>query len=159
MTGINMDWGETFTIRKMELDDVERVLPIASTSLTNPWSKKMFLGELSHPYSHCFLVCQNIEDIEKKLIGFLCFRILGEESELLNICIHPQYRQKGLGKWMMEFYLHFSYQHGVKKHYLEVDPLNRAAVHLYQSLGFHQVGLRKNFYQGRWDALVMERVV
>ncbi len=138
----------------MEIEDVDEVVPIAATSILNPWSRDMLLGEVAHPFSHCFLICREEEDAS---LGFICFRNLGEESELLNIAIAPPYRQKGLAKMLMEFYIDFCFQKGVKKYYLEVNPQNIPAVRLYQSFAYQEAGKRKNFYQGKYDALLMER--
>ena len=44
---------------------------------------------------------------EPSVIGFICFRNVTEESELLNIGVHPHYRQKGIGKKLMQFYIDF----------------------------------------------------
>lgn len=148
---------ETYTIRKMEVEDTESILPLASTSMLTPWSREMFLGEITHPYSYCFLLCKLKENNTTTPIGFICFRTIGDESELLNICIHPQYRQKGLGRGLMSFLIAWGHRQGVKKYYLEVDPRNRPALLLYQSFDFHQIGTRKNFYQGRYEAWLMER--
>ena len=148
---------DKITIRKLEIEDVDKVLPIAAASPLNPWSKDMFLGEVVHPFSHCFLITEENACKKELPLGFICFRNIGEESELLNICIHPGYRQKGLGKILMEFYIDFCGKKGVKKYYLEVNPLNIPAVHLYQSFDFQPAGKRKNFYQGKYDALLMER--
>jgi ribosomal-protein-alanine N-acetyltransferase len=44
--------------------------------------------------------------------------------------------------------------------FLEVRPVNTAAIRLYEAMGFHQSGLRQGYYQsanGREDALVMRR--
>jgi len=142
------------TIRKMKIEDVEEVLPIAATSILNPWSRDMLLGEVAHPFSHCFLICREEEDVP---LGFICFRNIGEESELLNICIHPMHQKKGLGKRLMEFYIDFCSQKGVKKYYLEVNPQNIPAFRLYQSFAYQEAGKRKNFYQGKYEALLMER--
>ena len=141
----------------MEIEDVDEVLPIANTSPLNPWSKDMFLGEIAHHLSHCFLICGENDRNKDIPLGFICFRNIGEESELLNICIHPRHCQKGLGKILMEFYIDFCSKKGVKKHYLEVNPQNIPAVHLYQSFDFQPAGKRKNFYQGKDDALFMSR--
>lgn len=146
--------GKKHTIRKMEIEDVEGVLPIAAASILNPWSRDMLLGEVAHPFSHCFLICREEEDVP---LGFICFRNIGEESELLNICIDPMHQKKGLGKRLMEFYIDFCYQKGVKKYYLEVNPQNIPAFRLYQSFAYQEAGKRKKFYQGEYEALVMER--
>jgi len=145
------------TIRKLEVEDLEEVLPIAATSPLNPWSRDMFLGEVAHPLSHCFFM-RGENDRNKDIpLGFICFRNIGEESELLNICIHPRHRQKGLGKILMDFYIDFCSKKGVKKYYLEVNPLNIPAIRLYQSFAYQETGKRKKFYQGKYDALLMER--
>jgi len=149
---------ETYTLRKMEIEYIESVLPMASTSVLNPWSREMFLGEITHPHSKCFLLCEAKGNETEAPVGFICFRTIGDESELLNICIHPQHRQKGLGGGLMSFFIAWGQQQGVKKYYLEVDPRNRPALLLYRSFDFHQVGTRKNFYQGRYEAWLMERV-
>ncbi len=148
---------EKFTIREMELKDLDAVLPIAVASPLNPWSNDMFLGEIAHPLSHCFLICGENDRMKDIPLGFICFRNIEEESELLNICIHPRYRRKGLGKILMEFYIEFCSRRGVKKYFLEVNPLNISAVRLYQSFAFQPTGKRKKFYQGKYDALLMAR--
>ena len=51
---------------------------------------------------------------------------------------------------------------GVGEAFLEVRPSNTAAIRLYQSLGFEQVGMRRGYYQaasGREDAVVLKRVL
>lgn len=148
---------ETYILREMKIEDIGNILPIASASMLNPWSREMFLGEITHPKSFCFLLCQAEGNEAKTPVGFICFRTIGDESELLNLSIHPQHRQRGLGKGLMSFFIAWGHRQGVKKYYLEVDPRNRPALLLYQSFNFHQIGTRKNFYQGRYEAWVMER--
>lgn len=145
------------TIRNMEMEDLDGILPIAATTLLNPWTKNMFLEELTQPFSHCFLLSHESGAHNDIPLGFICFRNLGEESELLNIAVAPHHRQKGLAKKLMEFYIGFCYQRGVSKYYLEVNPQNIPAVRLYQSFAYHPIGKRNNFYQGKYEALVMER--
>lgn len=155
---IGAGW-DLVTIRRMEVEDVERVLPIAAETAYNPWSKKMILEEMAHPFSYCFIIHQRTESKETLLLGFLCFRQIGEESELLNLCIHPEFRQQGLGKKLMSFYIDFCEKMGANKYFLEVNISNAPAIHLYHLFGFCSLGKRKKFYQGRQDALLMTRSV
>jgi len=147
------------TIKKMEIEDVEEVLPIAAATTYNPWSRKMILEEIAHPFSNCFLLCRKTESKAPLSLGFLCFRQVGEESELLNLCIGPEFRQQGFGKKLMSFYIYFCEKQGVNQYFLEVSVSNTPAIHLYHSFGFQSLGTRKNFYQGRHDALLMTRSV
>ena len=144
-----------FTIRKMDPKDLDEALPMAASS-PNAWSKNMFVEEMRSPFSHCFVM--KAEEIPKhQVVGFICFRNIGDESELLNICVHPQYRQSGIGKKMMEFYIDFCHQINIKTFHLEVNASNHPAIHLYQIFSYHSVGVRKKFYEGRFDGLRMTR--
>jgi len=144
-------------IREIKPGEVDEILPISSPSPLNPWSKRMLLEEMTNPISHSFLIerVEKIEDIS--ILGFICFRNVGEESELLNIVIRPQYRQRGFGTKLMEFYIDFCSSRGINRYYLEVSTSNIEAIHLYQCFAFRPMGTRKRFYQGQFDALLMVR--
>jgi ribosomal-protein-alanine N-acetyltransferase len=146
-----------FTVTKMDPKDLDEVL-YAASPLPNPWSKNMFLEEMRSPFSHCFVM--KTEELSKhRVVGFICFRNIGDESELLNICVHPQYRQSGIGKKLMQFYIDFCHQVDIKTFYLEVNVFNHPAIHLYQLFSYQSVGVRKNFYEGRFDGLRMAKKV
>jgi ribosomal-protein-alanine N-acetyltransferase len=142
-------------VKKMEPKDLDGVLSIASSS-PNPWSGNMFVEEMRNPFSHCFVI--KVEEISKhQWVGFICFRNIADESELLNICVHPRYRQLGIGKKLMQFYIDFCRQINIKTFHLEVNASNLPATHLYRSFSYQSVGMRKNFYGEGSDALRMIR--
>ena len=91
-------------MRKMEPTDLEEILAIELQSSLVPWTRQMFLGEILNPYGHCF-VTESRETSMRRVVGFVCFRHLGEESELLNFSVHPEHRSLGLGKKLMQFYI------------------------------------------------------
>jgi ribosomal-protein-alanine N-acetyltransferase len=143
-------------IRKMEPEDLNDVLTIETLSSLNPWSKNLFLRELETPRAFCFVIER--EMISKpRVLGFICFRNIGDESEILELCVHPEYRQMGIGARLMEFYISFCKEMMIKMFYLEVNILNRSAVHLYRKFSYQSFGMRKKFYQGKFDALLMAK--
>jgi ribosomal-protein-alanine N-acetyltransferase len=144
-----------FTIQKMGIKDLDEVLKVAASSLPS-WSKNMFIEEMRNPISYCFII--KMKRISKyHMVGFICFRNIVDESELLNICVHPQYRQLGIGKKLMQFYIDFCIKMEIKTFYLEVNASNQLAVHLYQLFSYQSVGMREKFYQGKFDALLMAK--
>lgn len=151
-------YSDRFNIQKMEIEDLDEVVSISS-SAPNPWSKNMFLEELKNPFSHCFVVKIGSTDKSPNIIGFISFRNILDESELLNICIHPKYRELGLAKRLMNFYIDYCKKNMVKRLYLEVNIFNRPALNLYQSCSFKQTGIRKKFYNGKFDAIVMAKEI
>ena len=143
-------------ILKMEASDLDTVAETDASSRLTPWSKESFLEELKNPLSSCFTLKLK-KGATEQVIGFICFRILGEESELLDLAIHSRYRQRGFGKHLMTFYLDFCHERRVKTFYLETGVSNQSAIRLYQSFAYQPIGKRPKFYQGREDALLMMR--
>ena len=80
------------------------------------------------------------------------------EAHILNLCVRETMRGRGIGRTLLRQLLDLAVEAGVEDVFLEVRPSNLAAIRLYQSLGFVQVGVRKGYYQaagGREDATVL----
>jgi ribosomal-protein-alanine N-acetyltransferase len=149
---------ERIGIQKMDAQDLEEVLFIETSTSLTPWSLKMFIEEMQNPLAYCF-VMKHEDGSKPSVISFICFQNVIEESELLNIGVHPHYRQLGLGKKLMQFYIDFCHPLGIKTFYLEVNTSNQGAIHLYQCFSYEPLGVRKKFYQGKFDALLMMKKV
>ncbi len=143
-----------FAIRRMHTHDLDEVVSIEASSSMVPWSRQMFIDEMGHPYGACF-VMTSMEASDSSVIGFICFRNIGEESELLNLCLRPDCRHAGLGRELMQFYTTYSLKRGIKTFHLEVDPTNRSAFELYRAFAYQPVAVRPRFYRGTLDALRM----
>jgi [ribosomal protein S18]-alanine N-acetyltransferase len=152
-----MEW-ERVTIQKMDVQDLEEVVSMETSSSLTPWSKNIFIKEIENYFSHCFVI-KTGEPPHQLVIGYICFRNVKDESELLNLCVHPQYRQLGIGKKLMEYYMDYCSRKGIKTFYLEVNSSNGSAIHLYQCFSYQSFGMRKKFYQGKLDALLMMKKV
>jgi len=140
------------------VEDLDEVASIEAVSSLTPWSKQMFREEMAQTTAHCYVMI--LEDVPTgPVIGFLCFRNFGEESDLLNICVHPDHRHHGFGRQWMQFYTAFCRREGITTFHLEVNDANRPAVELYRSFSYHSVGVRPRFYRGEFDALrMMKRI-
>jgi ribosomal-protein-alanine N-acetyltransferase len=83
--------------------------------------------------------------------GFALTRLIAGEAELLTIAVDPAYQNQGIGRRLMNRWLAI----GADTAFLEVAADNRAAIALYQSLGFQQIGVRRRYYQ-RKDGLAVD---
>ena len=144
-------------IHKMSPDDLDQILEMEAPS-PSPWSRDMFLQEMSLPLAHCFSL--RIEETpESPIIGFVCFRMVGDESELLKICVHPDHGRAGWGRRLMAFHLAYCRSRGIKTSFLEVSRNNDPALRLYKRFGYRRIGTRPNFYEGTVDAFLMVRAL
>ncbi len=148
-----MEW-ERFSIQKMDIKDLDEVCSIEASHSLSAWSKNMFTGEMGNAFAYCF-VMKRKDEVRQSVIGYVCFRNMIDESELLNIGVHPDHKRMGIGEKLMQFYIDFSRQRGTKTFYLEVNSSNQSAIRLYQLFSYQSSGIRKNFYQGKFDALLM----
>jgi len=140
----------------MNLHDLDEVISIESSNPGTQWSRNMFVEEMRNPFGYCFVM--KIEhEIKQQVIGFICFRNVEEESELFNICVHADYRRLGVGRQLMGFYVEFGRLRGIKNFHLEVLSSNQAAICLYRLFSYESSGMRKKFYRGKFDALLMAR--
>ena len=94
------------------------------------------------------------------MIGYAVMSMAAGEAHVLNLCIHPQQRGKGLGRALLHSLEKVAKSNQVDMMLLEVRQSNRIAINLYESIGFNELGWRKNYYPshaGREDAVVMAR--
>jgi ribosomal-protein-alanine N-acetyltransferase len=138
-------------IRRMEEEDVEKVLQIERSVFPNPWPALAFLSELRVPVSRSFVLEKSGE-----LIGYIIYRVVKEEMHVLNIAIRPDWQGKGYGKRLMKWAMERERKEGVKYVTLEVRKSNIKAIRLYEKLGFQKLRVIKNYYmQPVEDAVVM----
>lgn len=90
--------------------------------------------------------------------GFILVRRAADEAEILTLAVLPDWRGRGVGRRLAEEALRGLYRDGARRVFLEVDAGNEAALHLYRSLGFEEVGRRHGYYEEAGEqrtALVM----
>ena len=88
--------------------------------------------------------------------GFVLWRVVADEAEILSIAVLPPWRRGGLGRQLLEAALIAACRAGAGNMFLEAATSNVAALALYEKHGFVRVGLRKAYY-GDQDAVVMRR--
>lgn len=139
-------------LRPMRETDLDAVHALEVRAYDFPWSLGTFRDCLRANYS-CWILQR-----DEQLIGYFLFSVAVGEAHVLNICVDPKLQGQGLGRTMMEALLKLARQHRAERIFLEVRPSNPAAIHLYESLGFNEIGRRPRYYpsrDGREDALVM----
>lgn len=120
----------------------------------DPWPAVAFQRELRSKTNH--YVGARCGDT---LVGYAGISRLGRvapfEYEVHTIGVDRAYQGKGIGRRLLDALLDFA-DGGVV--FLEVRTDNEAAIGLYRSMGFEQIGLRKRYYRvSGADAYTMRR--
>ncbi len=132
--------------------DLALVCDIEKSAYEFPWSENIFKSCLSDGYYAPVMV-----DNETIIAYGVIFCAVGE-AHILNLCVRPVMHRQGLGRSMLMHLLMYARHVKVGKAFLEVRRSNKAAIELYNRVGFREAGLRKGYYpvhQGREDAVVM----
>ncbi|PID45782.1 MAG: ribosomal-protein-alanine N-acetyltransferase [Proteobacteria bacterium] len=142
----------------MELKDLPEVMVVERLAYPYPWTEKVMQNCLQAKHYHGWVL-----EINHAIKGYLFLSVMVDEMHILNLCVHPELQGQGWGRNLLNraFQLAGSL-YKANMCFLEVRPSNAAALALYQSVGFNEIGLRKNYYpadQGREDALVMARSI
>ena len=141
------------TIREMQIDDLEQVMPIEEANFSIPWTETGFFTFLIRDDA-LFLVAE--EDGE--ILGYLGILISFDESEITNVCVAEKARRRGIGRALMEELFRRMQERKVRVIHLDVRIGNTPARNLYESLGFVQDGMRKGYYDlTKEDAVLMSR--
>jgi [ribosomal protein S18]-alanine N-acetyltransferase len=83
------------------------------------------------------------------------FWVVAGEMHLLNLAVHRAHRRRGIARALLTAALAQGRGHNVSVVWLEVRPSNAAALALYQSFGFQEVGRRARYYNDNGeDALI-----
>lgn len=136
--------------------DISDILKIERDAFKTPWSRDALTSELSCQGALNYLVKDSCLGDRKAIIGYGFFRLNPPELHILKIAVVPANRNDGVASWLLKKCFKESLQKGADCAYLEVRPSNRAAIKLYEKLGFQIIGRRPHYYpETREDALVM----
>jgi [ribosomal protein S18]-alanine N-acetyltransferase len=141
--------------RRMLPEDLDRVVDIERAGFRNPWSRELLARELDHAWSHIVLAVDRDAGVER-VLGYIVFWLVHDEIHVLNIATALEARRRGVGRALMLEAHGAGKARGATVATLEVRRSNAAALELYRSLGYRQVGVRPNYYQEEGeDAIVM----
>ena len=135
-------------MRRLVLEDARDLAELRKTSFEDFWSEKEFISMLS----------------DKSIFGFredhgfiLCRKVL-DCIDIVTFCVDPQHRGEGIGKKLLAEVIDFAQENRCEI-FLEVADKNYVARNLYESFGFKQISVRKNYYKfsdGVQNAMVMK---
>ena len=124
---------------------LEQLLNIEKACFSSVWSEQQIQQQLSNTHSLNFALYS-----QQQMVGFIFFKALFEDAEILQIAIKPSHQNEGFGQLLIEQSLAFMKSlkrtQPIERILLEVRSSNTPAIHLYKKIGFSLDGVRKNYY-------------
>ena len=159
-------------ISKMTETDLNALKNSLISDFDDFWSFNSLQQEFKNDTSHLFVVksnssVQNImpgQDLSSTtnskshindILGFVSVQFIIDEATITNIVTKKACRNQGIGSKLLEFITDYCKSNNMKTLTLEVNENNTYALKLYKKYGFKQIGLRKNYYNGIDNAIIM----
>lgn len=141
-------------MERMRPEHLDAIAALETRCFSDPWSRSAIEPELENPLS--LWLCAVDGDT---LAGYVGSQSVLGEADMMNLAVAPEYRRRGIGCALVtELCDRLIREKQVHVLTLEVRDSNEAAIALYMSLGFCQVGLRKNYYlRPREDARILRK--
>ena len=137
-------------IVKMNESHVSAVAELEKQNFSEPWPDIAVRSELTNKLA-LWLVALDGETV----VGYVGSQTVLQEADMMNIAVADSHRRRGIARMLVEELIR---QLDAYQLTLEVRVSNAGAIALYDSLGFTQVGLRKNYYhKPKEDALILRK--
>ncbi len=141
------------SLRSMTPSDVPEVARIETTAFSTPWSEETFNSLLKRSGVELW-----VAEWGDELAAYAILWKVLDEGELANIAVRSDLRGRGIGSGLLSRMLEVAEDSGVRSLYLEVRESNGLAREMYARRGFHEIGVRKGYYEGpREDARILKK--
>lgn len=140
-------------IKKMNLEDLNSIQNILFKDFDNFWTYSTFEQELKCDNSY-FIIVRNEND---EIVGFAGLKVIVDEADIMNIVVKKSYRNNGIGSILLENLISYAKSLSLKTVTLEVNDHNLSAIRLYDKFNFDHIGIRKKYYNGESDAIIMSK--
>jgi [ribosomal protein S18]-alanine N-acetyltransferase len=138
--------------RAMTYDDLIPICRIEPTIYSHPWTYGNFKDSLDSGYSAWVM------EVAGDIVGYALVMMVLDEVHLLNISVAKSHQGQGLGRSLLAQMIEVSRHRQAANMFLEVRVSNTNAIALYETMGFCEMGIRRNYYpthHGREDAVLM----
>lgn len=137
--------------RRLRAEDVPAVSRLEEQTFSMPWSAESFRQMIEKEDTAYF-----VAEEEGKILGGCGLFLIAGEGNITNVAVAPEARRRGVATGLLTYLLSEGDRAGLTAYTLEVRVSNKAAIALYEKLGFVSEGIRPNFYEKpREDAVIM----
>jgi ribosomal-protein-alanine N-acetyltransferase len=131
---------------------VRHVLRIEQQVYPRPWSAAVFHSELAQVgQSRAYLVAE----VSGRLVGYAGLWFTPDGAHITNIAVDPRWQRRHIATRLLLALARRASARGSAALTLEVRTSNAAGQALYRRFGFVPAGMRRKYYEGVEDAIVM----
>jgi ribosomal-protein-alanine N-acetyltransferase len=150
----------TWQLRRATPDDLDAIMAIEDAVFTpDAWSRDSMRSELTLPDGYYLVAFPAGQPEQIDAYAGLFAPHRAPSADIQTIAVAEHARRGGLGRVLMTQLIAEARDRGAEEVFLEVRADNDSAQELYRSLGFEQLAVRKGYYRGGVDAIVMRLAI
>ena len=139
-------------IEKMTIQDYEEIKENLQTEFDDFWTPSILKSELESENSK-YIVAKK----DGEIVGFAGIWISPDDAQITNIVTKKTNRKNGIGSLLLDKLIEMAKETKRDNISLEVNENNIAAINLYKKYGFEELGIRKKYYNGKDNAIIMTK--
>ena len=140
-------------IEVMNSDHVAQIAALEKICFSDPWSERSIASELDNKLAFWLVAAEG-----EQVAGYIGSQTVLDETDMMNVAVHPDFRRQGIAEALVNELVENLKKMGSHCLTLEVRTSNAPAISLYEKLGFHEIGRRRNYYRNpREDALILRK--
>jgi len=140
-------------IEVMNSDHVAQIAALEKICFSDPWSERSIASELDNKLAFWLVAAEG-----EQVAGYIGSQTVMDETDMMNVAVHPDFRRQGIAEALVNELVENLKKMGSHCLTLEVRASNAPAISLYEKLGFHEIGRRRNYYRNpREDALILRK--
>jgi ribosomal-protein-alanine N-acetyltransferase len=146
---------EKIKIARARVIDIKKIIEIEELSYRDPWPREVFMIDYVFNSSSRYYVVK----IVNKIVAFMGIWVEERKLHIINIAVHPEYRNKGIAKALLNSSIDYANKNRLKEIYLEVRKSNNVAQNLYKQFDFEIVEDLQKYYQDGEDGYRMIKII
>ena len=140
-------------IEIMNASHVAQIAALEKICFSDPWSERSIASELDNKLAFWLVAAEG-----EQVAGYIGSQTVLDETDMMNVAVHPDFRRQGIAEALVNELVENLKKMGSHCLTLEVRASNAPAISLYEKLGFHEIGRRRNYYRNpREDALILRK--
>ncbi len=146
---------KNYRLQSLTINDVKDVVEFQlKQEFKDGWNEQMLKGSFESQNFFCLALKK-----EDKIKAFISVTVSIDTADIEDVLVEVSERKKGLASILLEQALNVLRTLKIERVLLEVRESNLPAIKLYEDFGFKKISVRKNYYDGIEDALVLEKVL
>lgn len=139
-----------WAVERAGAQDVPALAALEAACFSHPWTAAQLSAEIASGPQGEVLVLRGPgkrSGGRPRLGAYCAYRVVVDEMHVMNMAVASACRRQGLGRFLLRLSMRRAARAGARVALLDVRKGNRAALALYESLGFARIGVRRGYYR------------